>query len=198
MKRLAYVVITAATATTLACGGGSNSTSNGSGGGTEMSDNSGGGNMADQARTGSGASSAGAQETLTGCVLAGGDAGSYVLQLASTADSRSGSSSGGSSSSPSSSSAGKWAPGQTFRLVTQNGEDIGQHLNKQVAVNGYVENSSSGQAIGTSGSQSSASGSGANSAGQGANSAGMRTTTSGDDMQSIRAQSIRKVADRCQ
>ncbi len=181
MKRIAYVVIATATATTLACGGGNNSADNGSDRGA-MSDTTSSGNMTQGSAAGSQAGGPGAPATLTGCVLAGGEAGSYVLQLADTGNASSGSSGAtGSSGGSSSSGAGNWAPGQTYRLVAGNGEDFGQHLNKKVSVNGYVQSLSSAPPVGTAGSQSGAS-----------------AAANAGDVGAIRAESIRTVAERCQ
>jgi hypothetical protein len=145
--------------------------------------------------------------TLTGCLLAGGDAGSYVLQLASAADL-------GTPGAPAGAPAGNWAEGRTFRVIADNDkDDLAQNLNKRVAINGYVENGT----VGTSGTANNsaptdtatANGTGATTgAGLGAGSANNSsgpdasnpTATSGNSassMQTIRAESVKAVADQC-
>ncbi len=71
MKTIASIVMTGLTTLTLACGGNGGSNSS---------------NTAANDAGRNGDSSRGEQRELTGCLLAGGDAGSYVLQLGSVGD----------------------------------------------------------------------------------------------------------------
>jgi hypothetical protein len=77
---------------------------------------------------------------------------------------------------------------------------LSPNLNKRVAVNGYVESSSASAGASPAGADQSASsatgtaGSTAEATGSGA---GATAGTSGTSMQTLRAESVRKVGDRC-
>src|SRR5690349_8011406 len=118
MKRLMHALIAVVSAGAFACGG--------------NSDNSQDRNMAglrgappDRNTTAMNqrGTDASGRATLTGCLLAGGDAGTYVLQLASAEMSGS----GGSNSTP---SAAAHMPVRTYRIVSDRKQDLQQNVNK--------------------------------------------------------------------
>jgi len=201
MKRIASAIIAGTAAAAMACGGGSKANdANASG------------------RSGAGLPRA----TLTGCLQKGDEPGTYVLRLASAADVTTPRTS---SSTPS--AAGDATSERTFRIASDRGDDLSQHVNTRVAVNGYIE--SGGRIVtstGTAGmlTNSTSSGKGApdiqaapNTQGHntepsalaeasgGSTYAGVPQGTSGSampgyaqsGMQTLRAESIRKVSDRC-
>jgi hypothetical protein len=130
--------------------------------------------------------------TLTGCFVSGDQPGTYVLRLASAADTTT---TGTASSTPS--AANDASAGRAFRVVPDKQEDLSSHLNTRVAINGYVE-SSSASANGSAAAQGQTASNAAGSTGStpGSNS-GATAGTSGSSMQVLRAESIRKVGDRC-
>lgn len=219
MRTFTYAALASMAAFTLACSNGQGDNSSGSRGRNE---GIGGNNTQAMDAQGNGQ----ARASLTGCLLAGGDAGSYVLQLASAGDT---STQGTSSATPS--AGGAWAAGQTYRVVAQQGnDDLQNNLNKRVVVSGYVE--SGNQTVGTSGSSTGSSsdnmarnGNSANNSNMAGasgvtsgtpdqngmsasrrtnpeagstNSMGNGVSSNGSSMQTIRAESIRKVGDECQ
>src|SRR4051812_47144903 len=124
MKKQLTVHMAAATVAALcvACGGGSQSRGSS---GAQNGDPNG----ADRARP---------RATLTGCLQSGDQPGSYVLRLAAPADTAT---TGTATSEPS--ATGQWAQAREFRVTPPTGEDLSQHLNARVAINGYVESGSS-------------------------------------------------------
>jgi hypothetical protein len=139
-------------------------------------------------RTASGANGA-ARATLTGCLVSGEQPDTYVLRLASAADTAS---PGTSSSTPSASNDS--TAGRAFRVVADKTNDLSDNLNMRVAVNGYVESSAS--TVGTTGAANQGQ---TASAAPGATASGSAATagTTGSGMQVLRAESVRKVGDRC-
>jgi len=189
MKSLMHALIVTTSAAAFACGG----SNTGSGRNTEGSN----GDMSNRNSTAAneGAGDAGGNRaTLTGCLLSGGDAGSYVLQLAA-ADMG-----GGGTSSSTPSSAGNSA-GLTYRIISDQNNDLQSNVNKRVAINGYVNNNTSTGPIGTSGSAGAAGGNGSGSAGSGSSSGRSQGDAGGSipasQLPTIRAESVRKVADEC-
>jgi len=150
---------------TFACGGNSNPESNRTAA-----------NDANGDRNGNRAEMNGDTRELTGCLLAGGDAGSYVLQLGSGGDAVGGSTgstaSAGSSSTP-------WVAGATYRVLAQSGQDLSQHLNKMVAINGSVDPGKA-STVGTTG-----------------NSGSTNLPSDSTELATVHADSVRQVADRC-
>jgi hypothetical protein len=127
--------------------------------------------------------------SLTGCLLAGGEAGTFVLQLASAGDRPSGSA----GSPPAEGSA--WAPGATYQVRAADSTDLSAHLNTMVAIEGPVAMATAGS-VGTSG----AAGSKADDSRaerSGAASRSMARDGMTDDLPMMRAESVRKVADQC-
>src|SRR4051812_35980833 len=147
-------------------------------------------------RTASGGNGA-PRATLTGCLVSGDQPGTYELRLAAVADTTTPGTSSSTASSPNDASTGR-----AFRVISDKQEDLSSNLNKRVAVNGYVE-SSSASTSGNSGSggqtASAATGSAGSTAGSAGSSAGTGATagTSGSSMQTLRAESVRKIGDRC-
>jgi len=133
--------------------------------------------------------------TLTGCLVTGDEPNTYVLRLASAADTTT---TGTASSTPS--AANDASTGRAYRVVSDKQDDLSSNLNKRVAVNGYVE-SSNASTSGSSASQGQAASNTTGAAGStaGATGSGAAATagTSGTSMQTLRAESIRKVGDRC-
>jgi hypothetical protein len=185
MKNRVMVHVTAAAVAALAvaCGGGNQSRGAGSAQG-------GANGAADRSRP---------RATLTGCLQSGDQPGSYVLRLGSAADTAT---TGTATSEPS--ATGAWAQAREFRVMPPSGEDLSQHLNARVAINGYVESGSSAAAGGgtdrssdQSANSGAATGTAGTSAGQGTAGSTGGASSSGSGMQVLRAESIRKVADRC-
>jgi hypothetical protein len=119
---------------------------------------------------------------LTGCLLAGGDAGSFVLQLGSSTPATNSNASGAATSgSPAATSAAgsTWVPGATYRVMARNGEDLSAHLNKMVAVNGSIEGGTAG-AVGTAGNQRPS-----------------NLPSDSSELGTVRVESVRQVADQC-
>lgn len=164
MKTIASIVMTGLTTLTLACGGNGGSNSS---------------NTAANDAGRNGDAGGGEQRELTGCLLAGGDAGSYVLQLGSVGDAAP---SSGSAGAPAG-AAGTWVPGATYRVIARNGQDLESHLNKLVAVNGSVEGGNGGS-VGTAGGSGSSSGS-------------SRLPSDSSELGTVRVESVRQVADQC-
>src|SRR4051812_11077875 len=151
MKRLMHALIATASAATFACGGTNNANERNMAGSR--------GDMPDQNSTAMNnrAGDTGAEgnrATLTGCLLAGGDAGTYVLQLAAADMSGSG---GTSTSSSTPSPAGNSA-GLTYRIISDRNDDLQPNVNRRVAIDGYVNDNSSTGPIGTSGTPGTAGG----------------------------------------
>jgi len=173
MKRLIPTIVATLAITTLACGNNRNTGDN------QLTSRA--NDRSDRDR------SAESRATLTGCLLAGGDAGSYVLQVASTS---------ASGVPPASTSSGT-ASSQAYRLIARNGEDLSANLNKRVAVNGQIE----GAAVGTSGATGLPRANGANdptgSRAESGAANGGNTAGSTESMQTIHADSVQKVADQC-
>jgi hypothetical protein len=180
--KIAHGLVVAAAAAAFACGGGSNDMNESSG---TIAGNREPAAINDQAGQN--------RQTLTGCLLAGGDAGDYVLQVA-----RADVPSAVSAAAPADvASADSW----TFRIVPGAGAELGSHLNKRVSVEGFVDRSNA--PVGTSGVQGGSNAkSGAFSTAD-ANRSG--TTANGtrdegvspQEMPIVRAESIQTVAGNC-
>jgi hypothetical protein len=184
MRRIAYALVATAAAATLACNGQNNPDANRSG--TDMSDR---GSEAMNTRSDDN------RATLTGCLLAGGNAGSYVLQMAS-ADL---SSNGAPSSTP---SAMGNSASVTYRIISdKDNGDLEKNLNKRVAINGYVSSNTNGT-VGTSGTQrngsetTGTSGTTANGSSPRMNS-GQDASIPASELPSIRPESVRQVSGQC-
>ena len=179
MRLFGPVVATGLTMATLACGADTSSESR------EMAANdwaveqhSNQPDMAAQTRT-----------SLTGCLLAGGDAGTFVLQLASAGD-RPAATAG---SPPAEGSA--WAPGATYNVRAANDQDLSQHLNRMVTVEGPVDMGTAGS-IGTSGSAGSKADD-SRAERSSATAGSMARDGMSADLPTLRAESVRTVADQC-
>jgi hypothetical protein len=110
---------------------------------------------------------------LTGCLLAGGDAGTYVLQIASPSEMPGTTVSSSPSSMPDKSA-------QTYKIVADNTQDLAQHLNKRVTINGHLEDNAGNTPVGTSGAASAQNGS-----------------IPASQLPSLRAESVHEVAGEC-
>lgn len=172
MNRFMHVLVAGAAAATFACGG-DNANRNGSA--ENMSSDR--GDMATNERN------EGTRTMLTGCLLAGGDAGSYVLQLASASAAP-----GTTVSSPADSAA------ETYRIVAGNNDDLAKHLDKRVAVEGYVSRAANAP-VGTSGAQGSSGSAASDSRATG--STGREASIPAASLPSVRVESIREVAGEC-
>jgi hypothetical protein len=164
MRTIGSVAATGMMAFTIACGGNGNSDSNRTAANTAVGD-----------RNGNRTELNGDTRELTGCLLAGGDAGSYVLQLGSGGDATGGSgasATAGSSSTP-------WVPGATYRVLAQSGQDLSSHLNKMVTINGSVDPGKA-STVGTTGNPSSA-----------------NLPSDSTELATVHADSVRQVADQC-
>jgi len=131
--------------------------------------------------------------TLTGCLVSGDEPNSYVLRLASAADTAT---TGTASSTPS--SANDASAGRAFRVVSDTQGDLSSNLNKRVAVNGYVESSNaSASGNSTSQSQTASTATAGSATGASGSAPGATAGTSGSSMQTLRAESVRTVGDHC-
>lgn len=127
--------------------------------------------------------------SLTGCLLAGGEAGTFVLQLASAGDR----SAGTAGSPPAEGSA--WAPGAMYQVRAADNTDLSAHLNTMVAIEGPVAMATSGS-VGTSGAADSKAD---DSRAERSNAASGSMARDGmnADLPMMRAESVRKVAAQC-
>ncbi len=184
MRLVTSAAATVLTMMTLACGGGDTAGSDGRD--PMRSDTPGMNSAADAGRPASESmQTAGAtanRASVTGCLLAGGEAGSFVLQLASANPT------GGAADRPQM-SAGTWAPGATYNIVAASGQDLASHLNTMVAIEGpFISNTAgtSGTTTGTDRPRD-----------DNARDRRADTSDSAGAMHTVRAESVRRVAEQC-
>jgi len=145
--------------------------------------------------------------SLTGCLATGDLPGTYVLRLAATGDSAAPGSASGVGAGTAAGTGGT-APtsGRSFRVVAESGEDLSGHVNKRVAVDGFIESASAlvnrnaGQsgAAATSGAGSAVATSGTGSgSGSGSSSSADASSGTAPAMQVVRARSVRQISDEC-
>jgi hypothetical protein len=157
MKTFGSAIATGMMVVTLACGGGTTDENSAARNDSSADMNRPASDAADQNRS-----------SLTGCLLAGGEAGSYVLQLAVA---NAGAAGGGASNRPTDAT---WAPGATYRIESANNQDMSPYLNKMIAVEGPFNSNMAG----TAGSSD-------------------KDRSSAENLHTIRADSFRIVAERC-
>jgi hypothetical protein len=140
-----------------------------------------------ESNAGGGASAEATRPTLTGCLLNGDEPGTYVLRIAAAADTAT-TGTAGSTPTP----AGDWATGRIYRVVADKEDDLAKHVNTRVAINGRIENPAGSSGKPAEGATPGAVGS------TGANGARADPLANMNELQVLRAESVRRVADHCQ